>query len=371
MGAGRLLVVGGGIAGLCLRAGLRSSAWEVDLVERDAGVGRSGVALAVQPNAVRALGELGLAEAVCAAGAVVERFQYRNRCGALLCDVDLGELWAGIGPFLGITRSALQAALGGLQGWQVGTAVRSVSQDGAGVSIGCDDGSVARYDLVVGADGVGSAVRRASFAGAGPVGAGQVAWRSVAPTRPDGPAAVQFWLGEDRFFGLCPVGAGSTYGFANLPAGLPVEPVTGRRRRLAGHFADFGAPVREYLAAVEHDDDIHCAPIAWWPETAWYDRRVVLIGDAAHAMSPMLGQGAAMAVEDAVVLAEELGRCTEVAAGLAAFVERRRTRVERVRQDSQALGALVRSPAEARDRALRDHGRAAVRQRYAHLTAPP
>ena len=173
----------------------------------------------MQPNAVRALGELGLAEAVCAAGAVVDRFQYRNRCGALLCDVDLGELWAGIGPFLGITRSALQAALGGLQGWQVGTAVRSVSQDGAGVSIGCDDGSVARYDLAVGRGrrrlcGASRQFRRGGPGGGG--AGGLAAWRRRGPT---GRLRCSSGWEEDRFFGLCPVGAGSTYGFANCPPG--------------------------------------------------------------------------------------------------------------------------------------------------------
>ncbi len=82
-------------------------------------------------------------------------------------------------------------------------------------------------------------------------------WRSVACTRADELEGVQFWLGSDRFFGLCPVGPGTTYGFGNVTRARLQDPVAGRKRRLAEWFADFGAPVREYLAAVESDSDVH------------------------------------------------------------------------------------------------------------------
>jgi 2-polyprenyl-6-methoxyphenol hydroxylase-like FAD-dependent oxidoreductase len=97
----------------------------------------------------------------------------------------------------------------------------------------------------------------------------------------------------------------------------------------------------------------------------------VLIGDAAHAMSPMMGQGGCMAIEDALVLGEELRRDGGIPSALAAFVERRRPRVDWVREQSQALGDLVRLPADIRDRALREHGMTTFYERYGPLTAAP
>jgi FAD-dependent urate hydroxylase len=98
---------------------------------------------------------------------------------------------------------------------------------------------------------------------------------------------------------------------------------------------------------------------------------VVLIGDAAHAMSPMMGQGGCMAVEDAVVLAEELRRAGDVPTALAAFAERRTPRVHWVREQSRVLGELVRLPAAVRDRALRERGSTAFADRYRPLAAAP
>jgi 2-polyprenyl-6-methoxyphenol hydroxylase-like FAD-dependent oxidoreductase len=129
--------------------------------------------------------------------------------------------------------------------------------------------------------------------------------------------------------------------------------------------------VQEYLAGVRCDGDVHCAPVEWLPETAWRSGRVVLIGDAAHAMSPMMGQGGCMAIEDACVLAEELGRDSDIPAALTAFVERRQQRVSWVREQSQALTQLVGLPAEIRDRALRERGASAFHDRYRPLADMP
>jgi 2-polyprenyl-6-methoxyphenol hydroxylase-like FAD-dependent oxidoreductase len=189
--------------------------------------------------------------------------------------------------------------------------------------------------------------------------------------RADELEGVQFWLGCDRFFGLCPVGPGTTYGFGNVARARLQDPVAGRKRRLAEWFADFGGPVREYLAAVESDSDVHCAPVEWQPDAAWGNGRVVLIGDAAHAMSPMMGQGGCMAIEDACVLADELRRGSDIPAALTAFTQRRTPRVDWVREQSHAMGQLIRLPAATRDRTLREHGTAAIYDRYRPLAAAP
>jgi 2-polyprenyl-6-methoxyphenol hydroxylase-like FAD-dependent oxidoreductase len=371
MATERVLIVGGGIAGLSLNLALRDSPWHVDLVERGTGQDQPGAGLAVQPNAMRALGCLGVAAAVERAGSVVGRFGYRDQRGAPLCAVDLGELWSAVGPFVGITRAALHDVLrSGPDRCRPSTAVTAVAQQDGRVSVAFDDGTEAVYDLVVGADGINSDVRRLAMDGPAAVYGGQMVWRSLAPVRPGSLDGVQFWLGQDRFFGLCPAGA-VTYGFGNVACARLREPVGGRAGRLRERFAGFGAPVQEFLAAVPGDADVHCSPVEWLPGTAWYRGRVVLIGDAAHAMSPMMGQGGCMAIEDAVVLADELRRATDIPAAVAAFARRRRPRVEWVREQSQALTDLVRLPSEVRDRALRERGARAFHDRYRPLVAAP
>jgi 2-polyprenyl-6-methoxyphenol hydroxylase-like FAD-dependent oxidoreductase len=372
LATGRILIVGGGVAGLTLNLALRDGPWQVDLVERAAGPSRLGAGLAIQPNAMRVLAQLGVADAVEKAGAVISTFSYLDQQGESLCEADIDSVWSGIGSFVGIARSALHLALlSGASGCRSGIAATAVTQDGGNASVTFSDGTSADYDIVVGADGISSVVRRQAVRDLEARYGGQMVWRSIVPLRSRSLDAVQFWLGEDRFFGLCPTGDNSTYVFANLTCDRLHEPVSGRRSRLAERFASFGAPVREYIAAVAADEAIHCSPNEWLAETVWHSGQVVLIGDAAHAMSPMMGQGGCMAMEDALVLAEELKRHADPTAALLAYETRRRPRVEWVRQQSLALSELVHRPEHIRNRAMRQRGVAAFRERYEPLLAVP
>lgn len=103
--------------------------------------------------------------------------------------------------------------------------------------------------------------------------------------------SLQFLLGDGCFFGLCPVGGGRTYGFGNSTEPRFRDALRGRLERLRNRFAAFGGPVQEYLASLETNEQIHCSAIEWVEEDKWYAGRVVLVGDAAHASSPMMGQG--------------------------------------------------------------------------------
>jgi 2-polyprenyl-6-methoxyphenol hydroxylase-like FAD-dependent oxidoreductase len=129
--------------------------------------------------------------------------------------------------------------------------------------------------------------------------------------------------------------------------------------------------VQEYLAALDGDEQIHCSAIEWLEVARWGTGRVVLIGDAAHAGSPMMGQGGSMAMEDACVLAETLRGAGDVEGALAAFVARREPRVGWVRQQSLAAAHGLGLPAAARNAALRERGDAMLRARFQPLTAPP
>src|SRR5919198_1145338 len=185
------------------------------------------------------------------------------------------------------------------------------------------------------------------------------------------PPSVQMWLGEGCFFGLCPVGDGSTYGFGNVTSPREHDPVKGRLERLRKRFAEFGTVVRDYLASLESDEQVHCSPIEWVEVERWHAGRVVLIGHAAHASSPMMGQGGCLAIEDAWVLAEVLRAEPTVERALEVWAERRRPRVTWVHQQSRAIGESFRLPPRVRDGFLRERGAEMLRQRFAPLLEPP
>src|SRR5262249_58531327 len=112
-------------------------------------------------------------------------------------------------------------------------------------------------------------------------------------------------------FGLLPAGNGITYGVGNVTSERVHDPVPGRKNRLLELFADFGQPVQQYLAAIGGDSEGHCSPIEWLPTPAWHSGRGGLIGGAAHAVSPMTGQGGCHAIADCTSLEEGLGRTSD------------------------------------------------------------
>ena len=372
-GAGGILIVGGGIAGLGLATALHRQGTAAEVVERNPDWRALGAGLLVQGNGMRVLGALGLDEAVRAAGIAVRRWVIADQRGETLCEVDLEALWSAAGPCVGVTRAGLQRALRRAAAGvpcRLGTTVTSLTGQAGRVVATFSDGSAGAYDLVVGADGIHSDVRR-YVAPAAVVFGGQMVWRSLAPLPLSAPPSVQFWLGDGCFFGLCATGEGTTYGFGNATLQRRHDPPAGRLERLRRRFAAFGDAVQQYLARLDSDGAIHCSPVEWIERPVWRRGRIVLIGDAAHAASPMLGQGGSLALEDAAVLAECLRAAPDVEDALAAYEARRHPRVEWVRRQSLAAGESLRLPPEARDAVLRRRGAAALRERFGPLVAAP
>jgi len=371
--AERILIVGGGIGGLSAAAALHTCGFTPELIERSDAWRAVGAGIAMQPNGLRLLRTLGVGTAVERAGTVIRYWDFCDEQGEVLSATDLTVLWRDVGPFIGIARRELQRALlaaAAAVPSRLGTSIKSLTQDGDGVAVELSDRSAATYDLVIGADGVGSAVRELAFDAPPPVYGGQMVWRSLAPVRPKGLAHLQFLLGDGCFFGLCPVGSDQTYGFGNV-AGPPLrDPVEGRLARLCERFAHFGDVVQEYLAALDSDAAVHYSTIEWLEQERWCHGRVVLIGDAAHASSPMMGQGGSLAVEDAVVLADSLRAADTVDRALEDYVVRRSPRVRWVREQSRIAGESLRMPISARNAVLRARGDDIMRQRFAPLTEP-
>jgi FAD-dependent urate hydroxylase len=369
-----VLIVGGGIAGLTLGRALRGEGFTVELIERSPVWRVEGGGIAVQPNGMRMLRTLGLDTAVERAGASIHRWRFCDEAGEILSESDLDALWGDVGSFIGIERMRLQQILvAGVEGasCRLDISIQSLSQDGDRVSAVFSDGSSGSYDLVVGADGISSTVRSHALGTRLPAYTGAMAWRSIAPIRPRGLTTLQFHLGEECLFGLCPVGDGRTYGFGNISQPRTEERMAGRLDRLRCRFAGFGGIVQDYLAALSRDEEIHCAPIDWVTLEKWHRGCVVLIGDAAHASPPMMGQGGCMAMEDACVLAESLRTHATLTQALDAYVARRQPWVSWVHEQSNAVAQSFRLPAAARNAALRQRRDEMLQRRSAPLVAAP
>ena len=370
----KILIVGGGIAGLTAARALGRRGFQPELIEQGREWRAEGGGIAVQPNGLRILRGLDLEAAAVRAGERLRRWRFCDAAGGLLCESDLETLWGDVGPFIGIERTRLQRVLvEGAAGvpCRLGVTVSALTAYPDRVEVAFSDGTSGNYDLVIGTDGISSSVRRLVFGEIEPTYTGAMAWRSTAPVRPHGLNELQFLLGEGCFFGLCPVGDGRTYGFGNIIGPRMHEPVTGRLDRLRRHFGGFAERVREYLAALDSDPQIHCGPVDWVALDSWHSGRVVLIGDAAHASSPMMGQGGCMAMEDASALADSLAAYAVPEQALTAFVARRRPRVDWVHRQSMAVAEGFRAPGAVRDDLMRQRGREMFRQRFAPLVEAP
>lgn len=369
-----VLIVGGGIAGLTLAAALHQQGLRPEIVERAGTWQAIGAGLAVQPNGIRVLRQLGLETAVLDAGAVVQRWDFKNQDGEVLAAIDLDDMWRDVGPFVGIARARLQDVLVRATAavpCRLATSVAAITQDDRKVSVTFTDGTQGAYDLAVGADGIRSTVRELAFGEVEPVFAGQIVWRSLAPITLPGPPSVEFWLGEGCFFGLCRVGGGQTYGFGNVTHPRQHDPVEGRRQRVQSRFAGFGQRVQDFLANLRDDDQIHCSAIEWIEWDDWRNGRVLLIGDAAHAVSPMMGQGGCMAMEDAWVLAELLGSGRTLDEVWSLYANRRTPRIKWVQEQSRAVADSFGVPSLQRNDFLRHRGESMFRDRYRPLRDGP
>ena len=370
----RILIVGGGIAGLCLATALHRQGYAPQLVERSITWPAVGAGINLPANGVRVLRTLGMGEAIDRTATVLRWWGFYDQKGDLLCETDLGELWRDVGPCLGITRVKLQEAL--LTGalalpCRLGVSLRGLIQNDNSVRVSLSDGTSVDYDLVVGADGINSTVRKLAVSSSSPKYAGQMVWRCIIPARPEGVVNMMVLMGDGQVFGLVPMGEGYTYGFGTADEARFEDPLEGRLERFRLRFNGFGGPVPAYLAALQRDEQLHIGPIEWVELDEWYRGRVVLIGDAAHAGPPHMGEGGCMAMEDALVLAEVLRAEDSLDRALEAYVRRRRPRADWVQEQSRAAARAWILPPAVRNAALRERGDLMFRDRYRPLVPAP
>jgi len=365
----RILIVGGGIAGLALGRALREQDFVPEIVERAASWPAGGTGLYLPGNGVRALGALGLADKVLARAVRMSHQRILDHAGRQLAEIELAKLWNRVGLCVGIARGELHRIL--LEGaagvpMRLGTTLTTLSQEDDEVNVAFADGSTGKYDLVVGADGIHSSIRQLVFGNIRPRHLGQVSWRFVV----DHSGAIETWtamLAPRRAFLAMPVGPNRLYCYADLAAFATEDPCGRDLDRFLALFAEFAEPVPSILSELESFDSIHFSPIEEIVVDTLVQGRVVLIGDAAHATSPNMAEGASMALEDALVLTQMLATHGSPAEALSAFSERRCARIRWVRERTHRRDRIRTLPAPLRNLALRLVGTALYRRDYRPL----
>ena len=372
--AGRILIVGGGIAGLSLAIALRRAGAAPELVERSPAWPAVGAGIVLHANAVRALRALGLGEAIEAASAPLPRWGFFDQHGSQLCETDLTDLWREVGPCLAITRIRLQeillTAAAGVP-CRLGVALTGLTQHGHRASVTFADGSAGEYDLVVGADGINSAVRRLAIS---PATAPVRRHHDLAQRHP-GPSPRH--RSHDALHRRTLLSSAWSRSRTGEPTGSPAWPGTASTIR-AGRPGTAPAAVRRLRRAgpglprrpaARRADPLRAGRMG--RAGCWHSGRVVLIGDAAHAAPPHMAEGGAMAIEDALVLAQLLHGADTAADGLGRYQARRRPRIQWVQQQSRLAAKSGMLPLAIRDAALREHGDQMLRDRYQPLIQIP
>ncbi|MFW6693075.1 FAD-dependent monooxygenase [Streptomyces sp. MAR4 CNX-425] len=305
----RALVIGSGPGGLTAAAALHRRGWSVTVLERVASLAPAGAAISLAANAQRALDAVGVGDAVRALAAWEGSRGLRTPGGRWLSRTDAAAVAERFGGGIALVHRAGLAELlaARLPDGALRTGARAEVVDPGGPDrpalVGVPDGAL-EAELVVAADGIASAARRVLFPGhPGPAYAGFTTWRLVLPGRPAAFEPHETW-GRGQLWGSQPLADGRVYAYATAAVPEGRHAPDGELAELRRRFAGWHDPIPAVLAAAEPGQVLH-HDVHWLAEPlpAFHRGRVALLGDAAHAMTPNLGQGGNQAIEDGVVLA--------------------------------------------------------------------
>lgn len=360
----KVVIVGGGIGGLSAAVALRRAGLDAHVYERASELREVGAAVNVWPNATRVLRGWGLLDGLLAKSGLLVRAQGFTWDGRPLQDVVLGDYGT---PAVCVHRADLHALLASAlpsEALHLGADFESYRDEDGRVRMRFLEGRDVEAVVLVGADGVRSGVRQQVLGDGDPTYRGYAIWRGI--TRHAGrglqPGVSSETHGAGQRFGIVPLGDGRVgwWASANEPRGLTDEP-EGRKEKLLRLFGTWRRPIPELIESTPGHAILKNSARDRDPVKVLGRGRVTLLGDAAHPMTPNLGQGACMAIEDAEVLARRLaGAGDDVPAALRAYEAERYQRVAPVVRQSRSYGALGQW-----------EGRAAVRARNLLLRRVP
>jgi 2-polyprenyl-6-methoxyphenol hydroxylase-like FAD-dependent oxidoreductase len=346
--SGRALIVGAGIGGLTAALAIRRAGRDVEVYERAPEIGEVGAGITVQPNAIAALRALdaGLARAVIEAGHVPERIRILDPRGHVLSELNTLSAFEEVGAvWVALHRAALQRILYDAVGCsEVRIAAEAIGFEAGpeAVTLRLRDGSSSAGAILVGADGLRSVIRAQLLRDGAPRYAGYTTWRGVAEGFGEHRFETTETWGCGRRFGVVPIGDGRVYWYAalNAPASghdAPAEP----RAKLSELFGGWHPPIAELLSKTAGAAIVRTDIADRRKASRWSAGRVTLLGDAAHPMTPDLGQGACQAIEDAVVLGRCLAKQPVATLALLDYDRLRRDRADHVVSAARHLGRVA------------------------------
>ena len=340
----RVIIIGGGIGGLCTAIALQQYGFDVSVYEKVKKLDEVGAGLTLWSNAIKVLRKLGVADAVINAGSKLKRSQIRANNGETLFDARADEMETKYGePAVAIHRADLHEIL--INALKPGTLHLNMNcakfeQDENKVTVYFENGESDAADALIGADGIHSVVRKQMFPEIELRYSGYTAWRGVVETENEAVLGLtsESW-GRGARFGIVRVDRKRVYWFATRNQSMG-EQVTGEQKKakLLGIFNKWHKPIDHLLDAtpaeiILQNDICDIAPFA-----SWTNGRVTLLGDAAHPTTPNMGQGACMAIESAYVLARALNEESDYRSALKRYENERHERTAWITNTSWLIG---------------------------------
>ena len=321
-------IIGAGIAGLTAAIALQRKGWHCTIHEAAETVRSAGAGITLSSNAMQALKHLGISEKVKEGGLPIRRLIVQDETGRALSDLDPGFLPE---PMIAIHRSVLHSIL-----------LDAVGEEHVVTNSAVDDVATLRGDVIIGADGINSRVRSRLIKGTEPVYSGYTCWRGLVhiPGYISNVAS-ETW-GRHGRVGIVPIGNDNIYWFICVNAEREAPWV--RRMTvddLAERFASYPSPLPEIIRSTSASDILLNDISDLKPLKQWVFGKVALIGDAAHATTPNLGQGACQAIEDAVILADRLASISDISNALVAYEQARMPRATMIVKRSRRLGRIA------------------------------
>jgi FAD-dependent urate hydroxylase len=310
----KVIVIGAGMAGLTLGIALRQAGYQVEIYEKTQKIRPAGAGISLWSNGIKVMNKLGLGEKVAAIGGQMNRMEYRNHQGEILNDINLIPLMEKVGqrPYP-VSRTDLQQMLlntFGKDDVKIGRCCVAVKQDENSATAIFEDGTTATGDVLIGADGIHSAVR--SYINGSKVKiryAGYVNWNGIVEASPD-LADNDVWMiyvGDGKRASMMPIGGNSFYFFFGcpMPQGTQTPPEK-IREELQNIFKGWATPVQNLITKLDPEkvNRLEISDIDPLPHLV--KGRIALVGDSAHPSTPSLGQGGCQAMEDGEVLSRYL-----------------------------------------------------------------
>ncbi len=345
----RFAIIGAGIGGLTLAIAMQRKGFDVTIYENASEIKPLGAGLGLAANAMKAFYEIGIGEQIINAGKKLKSLEIRSQNGKVLSCADSEVMAKRLGVTNNFTmhRADLHEVLlrniipGSLQ---LGKGCVDCAEDESGVSLSFSDESTAKADYVIAFDGINSKIRKKLLPATEPRYAGYTCWRAVIDNVPDDfdfENTSETW-GKSSRFGIVPLTKNRVYWFACINA-----PQNDREKKnftiedLRNHFKDYHSLIPELLKRTSNDQLIWSDIIDLKPLTQFAFGKVLLAGDAAHATTPNMGQGACMAIEDAIILTNLLSGFGEVEEVFNTFEQKRIKRTTRIVEESWQVGKLA------------------------------